>query len=234
MLPFDKFLRLNNNRTDWEDFHHCVVCTVSKKKREDLTCDKNSRMQYFTRFFLCVWCFSWRQIGVLSRRKRRRKNFSREYKWHKIVKQKKKKCFWLVIYALDLWGQNVGPTTWTSGLTKWGGRSANGSKNSPTLSSVTEKTGLKFVGTIMQPDEKEKIELNPWHKQGSYKQQKSLKSNMASTSAGWNFEFWRQNHRPATQNVGWKFSLLFILIFFGLYKSAESGRSFYITQGVPS
>ena len=55
---------------------------------------------------------------------------------------------------------------------------------------------------------------------------------MASTSAGWNFEFWRQNHRPATQNVGWKLSLLFILIFFGLYKSAESGRSFYIIQAV--
>ena len=105
------------------------------------------------------------------------------------------------------------------------------SNNSPTLSSVNRKTaGLKFVGTIMQPDEKEKIQLNPWHKQGSYKlQQKSLKSlNMASTSAGWNFKFWRQNHRPTTQNVGWKFSLLFILIFFGLYKSAESGRSSYI------
>ena len=57
---------------------------------------------------------------------------------------------------------------------------------------------------------------------------------MASASAGCNFEFWRQNHRPARQNVGWKFSLLFILIFLGLYKSAESGRSFYIIQGVPS
>jgi hypothetical protein len=51
---------------------------------------------------------------------------------------------------------------------------------------------------------------------------------MASTSAGWNFEFWRQNHRPATQIVGWKFSLLFILIFFGLLQSAESGKNPYL------
>ena len=139
MLPFDKFLRLNNC-VDWlRRFSPLCGCTVSKETREDLTCDKNSRMQWFHEiFFVCLvffvktnWCF----VSVL---KEEEKKFSREYKWHKIVKQKKKKCFWLVIYALDLWGQNVGPTTkWTSGLTKWGGSSANGSKNSPTLSSVT-------------------------------------------------------------------------------------------------
>ena len=44
-------------------------------------------------------------LGVKGEKKISRRSGTKE-------SREAKKCFWLVIYVLDLWGQNVGPTKW--------------------------------------------------------------------------------------------------------------------------